>query len=74
MKATYNFIFSEAGIAVSENMLLQWEDMGNNENKNNYGSTKRKTVKQGNIKQQQAFVHSEGQHYESGAFRRNSSK
>ena len=41
MKATYNFIFSEAGIAVSENMLLQWEDMGNNENKNNYGSTKR---------------------------------
>ena len=41
MKTTYNFIFSEAGIAMSENMLLQSEDMGNNENKNNYGSKKR---------------------------------
>ena len=35
---------------------------------------KRKTLKRGNIKQQQAFVHSEGQHYKSGTFRGNSSK
>ena len=36
--------------------------------------SKRKTLKRRNIKQQQAFVHSEGQQYKSGAFHENSSK
>ena len=27
IKSTYNSIFIDAGITVSENMLLQWEDM-----------------------------------------------
>ena len=29
IKSTYNSIFIDAGITVSENMLLQWEDMDN---------------------------------------------
>ena len=29
MKSTYNSIFIDAGITVSEKMLLQWEDMDN---------------------------------------------
>ena len=29
MKSTYSSIFIDAGITVSGNMLLQWEDMGN---------------------------------------------
>ena len=29
MKSSYNSIFIDAGITVSENMLLQWEDMDN---------------------------------------------
>ena len=36
--------------------------------------SKRKTLKRRNIKQQQAFVHSEGQQYKSGAFHENSCK
>ena len=62
MKSTYNSIFIDAGITVSENMLLQWEDMDNKKTKTMEAKTgnksKRKTLKQRNIKQQQAFVHS----------------
>ena len=36
--------------------------------------SKRKTLKRRIIKQQQVFVHSEGQQYKSGAFHENSSK
>ena len=51
-----------------------------NENKKNYGGKKRKlnrkekTLKRRNIKQQQAFVHSEGQQYKSNVVHENSSK
>ena len=47
MKSTYNSIFTDAGVTVSENMLLQWKDMDNNENKKNYGSKKSKLNRKG---------------------------
>ena len=80
MKSTYNSIFIDAGIIVSENMLLQWEDMDNKRKQENLWKqkeetkSKRKTLKRRNIKQQQAIVNSEGQEYKSGAFNENSSK
>ena len=80
MKFTYNSIFIDAGINVSENMLLQWEDMENKRKQEKLWKqkeetkSKRKTLKRRNIKQQQAFVHSEGQQYKSDAFHENSSK
>ena len=73
-------IFINAGITVSENMLLQWEDMDNKRKQEKLWKqkeetkSKRKTLKRRNIKQQQAFVHSEGQQCKSGAFHENSSK
>ena len=36
--------------------------------------SKREALKRRNIKQQQAFIHSEDQQYKSGAFHENSSK
>ena len=80
MKSTYNSIFIDAGITVSEKMLLQWEDMDNKRKQEKLWKqkeetkSKRKTLKRRNIKQQQALVHSEGQQYKSGAFHENSSK
>ena len=79
MKSTHNSIFIDAGITVSENMLLQWEDMDNKGRqeklwKQKETKSKRKTLKRRNIKQQQAFDHSQGQQYKSGAFHENSSK
>ena len=55
MKSTYNSIFIDAGITVSENMLLQWEDMGNKRKQEKLWKQKdetklkRKTLKQRNI-------------------------
>ena len=80
MKFTYNSVFIDAGINVSENMLLQWEDMENKRKQEKLWKqkeetkSKRKTLKRRIIKQQQVFVHSEGQQYKSGAFHENSSK
>ena len=79
MKSTYNSIFIDTGITVSENMLLQWEDMDNKGRqeklwKQKETKSKRKTLKRRSIKQQQAFDHSQGQQYQSGAFHENSSK
>ena len=79
MKSTYNSIFIDTGITASENMLLQWEDMDNKRRqeklwKQKETKSKRKTLKRRNIKQQQAFDHSQGQQYKSGAFHENSSK
>ena len=80
MMSTYNSIFIDAGIIVSENMLLQWEDMDNKRKQEilwkqkEETKSKRKTLKRRNIKQQQAIVSSEGQEYKSGAFNENSSK
>ena len=80
MKSTYNSIFIDAGITVSENMLLQWEEKDNKRKQEQLWEQKeetklkRKTLKRRNIKQQQAFVHSEGQQYKSGAFHEYSSK
>ena len=80
MKSTYNSIFIDAGINVSENILLQWDDMDNKRKQEKLWKqkeetkSKRKTLKQRIIKQQQVFVHSEGQQYKSGAFHENSSK
>ena len=61
-------------------MLLQWEEMHNKRKQEKLWKRKektklkRKTLKRRNIKQQQAFVHAEGQQYKSGAFHENSSK
>ena len=80
MKSTYNSIFIDAGITVSEKMVLQWEDMDKKRKQEKLWKqeeetkSKRKTLKRRNIKLQQAFVHSEGQQYKSGAFHENSSK
>ena len=66
MKSTYNSIFIDAGISVSENMLLQWEDMDDKRKQEKLWKQKeetksrRKALKQRNMKQQQAFVQSEG--------------
>ena len=63
MKSTHNSIFIDAGITVSENMLLQWEDMDNKRKQEKPGKqkeeakSKKKTLKRRKIKQQQAFVH-----------------
>ena len=80
MKSTYNSIFIDAGISVSENMLLQWEDMDDKRKQEKLWKQKeetksrRKALKQRNMKQQQAFVHSEGRQHKSAAFHENSSK
>ena len=80
MKSTYNSIFIDAGITVSENMLLQWEEMDNKRKQEKLWEQKeetklkRKTLRRRNIKQQQVFVHSECQQYKSGAFHEYSSK
>ena len=80
MKSTYNSIFIDAGISISENMLLQWEDMDDKRKQEKLWKQKeetksrRKALKQRNIKQQQAFVQSEGRQHKSAAFHENSSK
>ena len=80
MKATYNSIFIDAGISVSENMLLQWEDMDDKRKQEKLWKqkeetkSKRKTLKWRNVKQQQGFVHSDCRQYKSAAFHENSSK
>ena len=79
MNSTYNSIFIDAGITVSENMLLEWEEMDNKRKQEELWKQKeetklkRKTLRRRNIKQQQAFVHSKGQQCKSGAFHENSS-
>ena len=50
MKITYNFIFSEVGIALSENMLLQSEDMGNNETRTTMEATREHQIEKKNTK------------------------
>ena len=63
MKSTHNSIFIDAGITVSENMLLQWEDMDKKRKQEKPGKqkeeakSKKKTLKRRKIKQQQAFVY-----------------
>ena len=63
MKSTHNSIFIDAGITVSENMLLQWEDIDNKRKQEKPGKqkeeakSKKKTLKRRKIKQQQAFVY-----------------
>ena len=80
MKSTYNSVFIDSGITVSENMLLQWEDMDNKRTEEKLWKQKeetklkRKTLKRRNIKLHQAFVHSEGQQNKSGVFHENSFK
>ena len=57
MKSTHNSIFIDAGITVSENMLLQWEDMGNKRKQEKpwkqkeEAKSKKKTLKRRKIKQ-----------------------
>ena len=43
MKSTYSSIFIDAGITVSENMLLQWEDMGNKQKQEKLWKQKEET-------------------------------
>ena len=80
MKSTYNSIFIDTWISISENMLLQWEDMDDKRKQEKLWKQKeetksrRKALKQRNMKQQQAFVHSEGRQHKSAAFHENSSK
>ena len=80
MKSTYNSIFIDTWISISENMLLQWEDMDDKRKQEKLWKQKeetksrRKALKQRNIKQQQAFVQSEGRQHKSAAFHENSSK
>ena len=57
MKSTHNSIFIDAGITVSENMLLQWEDMDKKRKQEKPGKqkeeakSKKKTLKRRKIKQ-----------------------
>ena len=80
MKSTYNSIFIDTWISISENMLLQWEDMDDKRKQEKLWKQKeetksrRKALKQKNMKQQQAFVQSEGRQHKSAAFHENSSK
>ena len=80
MKSTYNSIFIDTWISISENMLLQWEDMDDKRKQEKLWKQKeetksrRKALKQRNMKQQQAFVQSEGWQHKSAAFHENSSK
>ena len=80
MKSTYNSIFIDTWISISENMLLQWEDMDDKRKQEKLWKQKeetksrRKALKQRNMKQQQAFVQSEGRQHKSAAFHENSSK
>ena len=80
MKSTYNSIFIDTWISISENMLLQWEDMDDKRKQEKLWKqkeetkSKRKTLKWRNVKQQQGFVHSDCQQYKSAAFHENSSK
>ena len=58
IKSTYNSIFIDTGITISENILLQWEDRDNKQRQEKLWKqkeetkSKRKTLKQRNIKQQ----------------------
>ena len=77
MKTIYNSVLSEAGITEyvtpigGHGQQLKQEKLWKPKEDT---KLKRKTLKQGNIKQQQAFAHSEGQQYKFGTFRGNSSK
>ena len=46
MKSTYNSIFIDAGINVSENMLLQWEDMENKRKQEKLWKQKKRKLNQ----------------------------
>ena len=74
MQCTFKTIVDVVGVTVTQNMTTQWDDIvkkrttGKLWKLKQETKTKRKKMKRRNIKKQQAFSHTEGGHYKSGAF------
>ena len=68
------------GVTVTQNMTTQWNDIGKKRTTEKLRKlkeetkSKRKKLKRGTIKKQQAFSHTEGEHYKSCAFHGSCSK
>ena len=80
MQCTFKTIAHVVGVTVTQNMTTQWDDIDKKRTTEKLWKlkketkTKRKKFKRGNIKKQEAFSHTEGDHYKSGAFQGSCSK
>ena len=80
MQCTFKAIADAVGVTITQNMTMRWDDIDKKRTTEKLWKlkeeikTKRKKLKRGNIKKQQAFSHNEGEHYKSGAFHGSCSK